>query len=77
MAMEFLPSPAMVSLVQIVFATVSVLGIQRAGYDVDELSADKMKSFMWYVLIFVCTIYANMQALNHSNVETVIVFRAC
>lgn len=75
--MEFLPSPAMVSLVQIIFASICVLGIQRAGYDVDELSAEKMKSFMWYVLIFVLTIYANMQALQHSNVETVIVFRAC
>ena len=28
-------------------------------------------------MAFVSAIYANMQALRHSNVETVIVFRAC
>jgi GDP-mannose transporter len=30
-----------------------------------------------YIVAFVAAIYANMQALAHSNVETVIVFRAC
>jgi GDP-mannose transporter len=30
-----------------------------------------------YIVAFVAAIYANMQALSSSNVETVIVFRAC
>ena len=30
-----------------------------------------------YIVAFVSAIYANMQALKHSNVETVIVFRSC
>ena len=36
-----------------------------------------MKSYALYIVAFVAAIYANMQALAHSNVETVIVFRAC
>ena len=30
-----------------------------------------------YIFAFVGALYTNMQALNHTNVETVIVFRAC
>jgi drug/metabolite transporter (DMT)-like permease len=36
-----------------------------------------VKAYSMYVVAFVAAIYANMQALSHSNVETVIVFRAC
>ena len=32
---------------------------------------------MSYVILFMCGIYANMRALETSNVETVIVARAC
>ena len=38
---------------------------------------DKVKAYSMYIVAFVSAIYANMQALQHSNVETVIVFRAC
>ena len=36
----------------------------------------KVKPYLVYVCMFVATIYANMRALQHSNVETVIVFRS-
>ena len=36
-----------------------------------------MKPYLYYVVMFVATIYCNMKSLEHSNVETIIVFRAC
>ena len=36
----------------------------------------KIKPYLYYVCMFVATIYANMRALQHSNVETIIVFRS-
>lgn len=77
MALEYLPSPSTVSLIQIVFATVAVIGIKFAGFDVDWFDWEKTKAYAIYVVIFVAAIYTNMQALKSSNVETVIVFRAC
>ena len=47
------------------------------GGQVDKLEWSKVKAYAWYIVAFVAAIYANMQALSHSNVETVIVFRAC
>jgi hypothetical protein len=77
LAMEYFPSPSAVSLLQIVFATVAVLGIKFAGYEVDWFDWEKTKAYSIYVVIFVAAIYSNMQALKNANVETVIVFRAC
>lgn len=77
MALEYLPSPSTVSLIQIAFATVAVLGIRLLGVDVDWFDWEKSKAYAIYVVIFVAAIYTNMQALRSSNVETVIVFRAC
>jgi GDP-mannose transporter len=77
MAMQSL-SPGFVSFVQIVFAALSVLVIKWCGISkVDEFTWDKAVAFSGYVAIFVVTIFANMSALANSNVETVIVFRAC
>ena len=36
-----------------------------------------MKPYLLYIGMFVSTIYCNMKALQYSNVETLIVFRAC
>ena len=77
MALEYLPSPSTVSLIQIIFATIAVISIKYAGYEVDWFDWEKMKSYSIYVIIFVAAIYTNMQALRNSNVETVIVFRSC
>jgi len=43
----------------------------------DHFEWRKVKPYLLYVGMFVATIYANMRALQHSNVETIIVFRAC
>lgn len=43
----------------------------------DDLEWGKVKAYSIYIVAFVFAIYSNMQALRHSNVETVIVFRAC
>ena len=42
----------------------------------DSFEWRKVKPYLLYVGMFVATIYANMRALQHSNVETIIVFRA-
>ena len=77
-ALEHLPLPSVVSFVQIASSTLIVLALKYFGnVKVDDLEWDKMKPFMLYVFLFVSSIYANMRALQLSNVETVIVFRAC
>ncbi len=77
-ALEYLPLPSVVSFVQIASSTLIVLALKHFGnVKVDDLEWDKMKPFMLYVFLFVSSIYANMRALQLSNVETVIVFRAC
>ena len=77
MAIHYLPSPSIVSFAQILFSAVAVLVIKAGGYPVDWFEWEKMKAYGLYILIFVAAIYTNMKALAESNVETVIVFRAC
>jgi GDP-mannose transporter len=77
MAIVYLPNPSLVSFIQILFAACAVLCIRATGYPVDWFEMKKLKAYAMYVLIFVLAIYTNMQALSVSNVETVIVFRAC
>ena len=76
MAIEYLPFPSVVSFFQIVFAAIVVLGL-KCCVTIDSLDMVKFKAFAMYIVAFVSAIYANMQALQASNVETVIVFRAC
>lgn len=77
MAMEYLPIPSVVSFIQILFSAVIILLYKMLGGPVDSLEWPKVKAYSMYIVAFVAAIYANMQALQHSNVETVIVFRAC
>lgn len=77
MVMEYLPLPSVVSFIQIISSSIAILLYQQMGGNVDKLEWTKMKAYFWYIVAFVASIYANMQALQHSNVETVIVFRAC
>eukprot|EP01031_Cornospumella_fuschlensis_P027579 gene27579-33311_t len=77
MTMDYIPSPGAVIIVQIVFSVVAVVGIRLAGYPVDWFEPSKLSAYAPYVAIFVLAIYTNMKALQFSNVETVIVFRAC
>lgn len=77
MAIHYLPSPSIVSFIQILFSAIAVLIVKAFGYPVDWFEWDKMKAYAIYIVIFVSAIYTNMKALAVSNVETVIVFRAC
>jgi GDP-mannose transporter len=77
MAIVHIPVPSVVSFIQIISSTVAVLVIKYLGVHVDELEWEKVKAYSVYIIAFVTAIYANMQALASSNVETVIVFRAC
>jgi len=76
-AMLYIPRPSVVSFIQLVSTTVFVLGIKFAGVKVDDIEWDKVRPYALYILAFVAAIFANMKALSHSNVETVIVFRSC
>ena len=77
MAIEYLPLPSVISFIQIISTAIFILLIKCCGVPVDNLEWGKIKSYLLYIVAFVAAIYANMQALAHSNVETVIVFRAC
>ena len=77
MAVNYLPLPAVVSFIQILSSSFIVLGMKFCGAKIDSFEWVKVKAFAVYIVAFVLAIYANMQALSHSNVETVIVFRAC
>jgi hypothetical protein len=77
MAVSYLPVPSVISLVQIISSAFIVLGMKAVGFTIDDFEWSKVRAFSLYIVAFVAAIYANMQALAHSNVETVIVFRAC
>lgn len=80
LAIEYLPVPSVVSFIQILASavTVMVLKVTKATTPpVDDFDMEKVKVYSMYIVAFVSAIYANMQALQYSNVETVIVFRAC
>jgi drug/metabolite transporter (DMT)-like permease len=77
MVMEYLPLPSVVSFIQIISSAVAILVYKMLGGHVDNIEWSKLKAYGLYIVAFVTAIYANMQALQVSNVETVIVFRAC
>jgi GDP-mannose transporter len=77
LAMSSFPVPAMVTLIQLVTCTAFVYVIGFAGVKTDALTLENAKPYGIYVLAFACGIYSNMRALEGSNVETIIVFRAC
>lgn len=72
-----LPMPSVVSFIQMVFTVVVIYMLSCCGVKVDDFEWDKLKPYMLYIVAFVFAIYTNMQALNYSNIETVIVFRSC
>jgi drug/metabolite transporter (DMT)-like permease len=76
-AIYYLPLPSVVSFVQIIFSALVVILLKVCGVKVDSLETEKVKAYGMYIFAFVSSIYANMKALSNSNVETVIVFRAC
>ena len=78
LCIHYVPTPSLVSTAQFVFCTVFIMGLKASGYqEVDGWEWAKVKPYLLYIGMFVATIYCNMKALQHANVETLIVFRAC
>jgi GDP-mannose transporter len=77
LAMVHLPSPSVVSFIQIFSSAITVLLLKFGGVKIDDFEWGAFKAYALYTVAFVAAIYTNMQALQASNVETVIVFRAC
>jgi GDP-mannose transporter len=75
--MIYLPLPSVVSFIQIISSVIILLVLMACGVKIDKLEWPKVKAYGLYIIAFVTSIFANMKALQHSNVETVIVFRAC
>ena len=59
----------------LLFASAQIL-MGSGAVPKDKWEWHKIKPYLVYVGMFVATIYTNMRALQHSNVETVIVFRS-
>jgi len=76
-AISYLPLPGFISCFQIVSSVVIILVLKAGGVKVDGFDWEKVKAYSLYIVAFVGSIYSNMRALSYSNVETVIVFRAC
>lgn len=77
-AVFHVPLPGLVSCVQLGAAVAFIfLAKSQNILNADPLQVDKALDFSPYAVSFVLSVYANMRALQASNVETVIVFRAC
>ena len=76
--MHRVPLPAAVSTLQFLVTGgfVALLKATRSA-EVDGWEWEKVKPYLLYGPLFCATIYTNMMALSLSNVETVIVARAC
>lgn len=78
LCMHMAPAPSFISTLQFVTAGSTCLVIKATGLAiVDDFEWEKVKPYLLYVCMFCSTIYCNMKSLEHSNVETIIVFRAC
>lgn len=77
LAVHFLPAPSFVLMGQLVMSALSVWLAGTMGLvEVDGLEKNKVISFSFVALAFVCAIFTNMKTLQYCNVETFIVFRA-
>lgn len=77
LCLKALPMPGFVSTAQFVFSAASIVLIKVSGAaPVDDFEWRKVRPYLLYVMQFVAGIYTNMKALQHSTVDTVIVFRA-
>jgi len=76
--MHMVPAPSFISSIQFVTTAIYCVFVKYSGIAVvDDFEWLKVKPYLYYVAMFVATIYCNMKSLEHSNVETIIVFRAC
>ena len=78
LAVTSFPMASFVTSFQLYFCSVVVLVMNQSNcIEVEDFEWAKVKPYLIYVLSFVMGLFTNMMSLQHSNVETVIIFRAC
>jgi len=78
MVIAVIPLHSYVSCAQFLFASVAVVVFKLCGWiELSYFDPDAAKVYMVYVFSFILGLYSNFRALETSNIETVIVFRAC
>jgi len=76
-AVKYVPVPGLVACVQVVGTSLYVYAGKALNcLQCDDLDMRRARTFAPYVISFILSVYTNMKALEASNVETVIVFRA-
>merc|ERR1711907_751019 len=76
--LTLIPLHSAVTVAQLAFCAALVFILRGAKIiEVDDFEWEKVKPYSLYIGGFCMGIYSNMRALANSNVETVIVFRAC
>lgn len=72
-----LPAPTFVLCCQLFCsAATCLIGDKMGVLTADKIEWSKLKKFIWVILGFLGTIFANIKVLQHSNVETFITFRS-
>lgn len=78
MVIAVIPLHSYVSCAQFLFASVCVVLFKLFGWiELSFFDPEQAKVYMIYVFSFILGLYSNFRALETSNIETVIVFRAC
>lgn len=76
--LHYLPFPSLVIVIQLLASIFLVYGGNFFGVmPIDEMKWEFLKPYLVYTVAFSTGVYTNMMCLNTSNVETVIVARAC
>ena len=72
-----IPAPAAIASVQLVIAVLVVMTAHMNGMvEVELPTRARVLPYFYYSLLFAGSLFTNIHALRHSNVETVIVFRS-
>jgi len=78
LAISHFPVPGLVFLFQVISTVLFIVVSRAAGLlEADKIQTSNVLIFIPYAISFVTSIYSNGKVLQYSNVETVIVFRAC
>ena len=78
LAVASFPMASFVTSFQLYFCSIVVLLMNQYDcIELEEFEWAKAKPYMIYVCSFVLGLFTNMMSLQHGNVETVIIFRAC
>ncbi|EFJ47374.1 hypothetical protein VOLCADRAFT_105165 [Volvox carteri f. nagariensis] len=76
-AIYHFPCPISLLCLQLFFSAFAVtLGHYVGVVSAEAIDFDKLKKFVWVVVGFLGTIFANIKVLQHANVETFITFRS-